>query len=132
MKTLILSLFAFVFSVFILSQAEAGGGGSSDRGSYYCAAFDNGWEEHSGGHDTCGECKSAHGQCDERCYQKTYTCKAEGTDREGNKSVSEGYSDFSESDARNQALNRCSYRSNNCRIDSCSDSERQTSSRSCQ
>lgn len=132
MKTLFVSLFALVASMAIFSEAHAGGGGSSDRGSYYCAAFDNGWEEHGGGHDSCGECKSAHGNCSERCYQKTYTCVAEGSDRDGKVTKNEGYSDLSESDARNQALNRCSYYNNSCRIASCSESERQTSSRSCQ
>lgn len=96
-----------------------------------CSYDDTGWEEH-GGHATCGECLSRHGSCEENCYSVYYACKAEGVDRSGKPFTAEAYSDYSEMDARNMALDRCYYSGGtNCFVKSCSQEEKRISNRRC-
>lgn len=52
-----------------------------------CNATDRGWEEHGGGHSSCGSCLQHHGRCIETCKQVTYLCEVEGTNYYGARSV---------------------------------------------
>lgn len=52
-----------------------------------CSAGDRGWEEHSGGHGSCGSCLQQHGRCVETCKEVTYMCEVEGTNYYGVRSV---------------------------------------------
>lgn len=129
---LLISIFSLGLLALAASQTFAAGGASSSpsRGQAYCEANDRGWEEH-GSHSSCGECLARHDRCTETCYEKSYSCTAKGTNRDGSSESFEAYSDFSENDARNQALNRCSSRASGCSVSSCNDNSRITSSRGC-
>ncbi|MGE3262991.1 MAG: hypothetical protein AB7K68_14515 [Bacteriovoracia bacterium] len=107
-----------------------GYGGGYQQPQLFCQSTDNGWEEHAA-HNSCGECKALHGACTETCYSKSYVCRSEGVDRDGRRESFEAYSDYSESDARNQALDRCYSRDSSCGITRCDSSDRVTSRRGC-
>lgn len=100
-------------------------------GRVTCTASDNGWEEHWGGHGSCGECVSKHGSCTERCSQESFACRAEGTNYNGTSESFESYGS-DEYFARNEALDRC-YRmgARNCRSVGCTTSSQVVSTRSC-
>lgn len=59
------------------------GRGGWDHPRISCQAFDKGWEEHFGGHDTCHECLRKHGNCMERCSEEQFVATARGYDRRG-------------------------------------------------
>lgn len=103
------------------------GGGHSQ---VTCSATDNGWEEHWGGHGSCRECLKKHGDCVETCSIKNTTCTAEGVDYRGYKMTVQGRSEY-RFDAEREAMDRCQYRYENCRITNCSENSEQVSRRSC-
>ena len=95
-----------------------------------CVAKDRGYEEHSRGHYSCGECLREHGECIETCSTQMSECQAEGTDRRGNRVSFAGRGDTRWS-AEDQAMDRCYYRADNCRIVRCDDRNDVVSRRSC-
>ena len=100
---------------------------------YSCTAADNGFEEHWGGHRSCGECLAEHGNCTERCYATSYTCTITGVDENGGTQTFEGYSNYSQYDARQRGLDRCYWsRLNNCQVTGCNSRQELVSRRSCQ
>lgn len=54
-----------------------GPGRPGGPGGYYCAAYDNGWEEHAP-HYSCQECVQLHGSCYEECRLTEFACVARG------------------------------------------------------
>lgn len=100
------------------------------RANVTCSATDNGWEEHWGGHRDCSSCLAKHGNCTERCEATYYTCKAEGTDYRGYAMTMEARGD-SRFYTEREAMDRCQYRYQNCRITNCSESSETVSRRSC-
>lgn len=100
------------------------------RGRVTCAAYDTGWEEHFGGHSSCGACLSKHGECVEVCSAQQYECTATGTDRMGRTSSYTATAPDRRS-AEMSAINACYRRASNCRVDSCDTREEQVSRRSC-
>lgn len=52
-----------------------------------CSAGDRGWEEHGGGHGSCGSCLQHHGRCVETCKEVTQLCEVEGTSYNGARSI---------------------------------------------
>ena len=96
-----------------------------------CAATDAGFEEHWGGHRSCGECLAQHGRCIETCQTNSFVCHAEGLSRFG-RDTFEAYSDRSEAEARDEALDRC-YDSGarNCRAIRCDSNRQIVSQNSC-
>ncbi len=71
-----------------------------------CSASDDGWEEHWGGHSTCGECLSKHGGCAEKCSEVSYSCKAKGTAPNG-ESISKEAIGIDRYQTADEALQRC-------------------------
>jgi hypothetical protein len=108
------------------------GGPGYGGGRVTCTATDNGWEEHWGGHGSCGECKARHGSCTERCSQESFACRAEGSNHLGRAESFEAYGS-DEYFTRNEALDRC-YRmgARNCRSVGCTTHSQVVSTRSCQ
>lgn len=99
-------------------------------GQVTCSARDRGWEEH-GGHGSCHECLRKHDRCIETCGVQYYVCRAEGTDRRGNRATFEGRAQYRFT-AEDQAIYSCqNNRYVNCRVTSCSTSTETVSSRSC-
>lgn len=93
------------------------GGRPGHPGGYgmRCAAYDQGWEEHWGGHGSCGECEARHGRCVEECSYTEFTCIAEG-DYFGRRFQVEGRS-WDEYEAQRQAMWECQNRgSRYCRL----------------
>lgn len=95
-----------------------------------CKAQDRGWEEHRGGHYSCGECMRAHGQCIETCAQQNFQCEAQGIDYRGNvlRFVGEARDQYR---AQDQAMRNCSNNARSCRIVVCNNQEQVVSRRSC-
>jgi len=105
--------------------------GYPGRGPIQCSATDKGWEEHGGGHASCGECLRRHGSCIETCGRTYYVCQAEGMDRQGRRFIMEGRAD-SRYIAQDDAMRACYYyRYQNCHVTSCSQDREVTSRRSC-
>lgn len=104
--------------------------GRNDRPQISCSARDNGWEEHWGGHSSCRECLAKHGNCIETCQERFYTCEAEGTDYRGYRVTIEARGGSRYSTER-EAVNRCQYRYDNCRIKQCRETNETVSRRSC-
>ena len=124
---------------FAMGGSAGGAGGSEDGGlsggGFSCTYNDAGFEEHFGGHGSCSSCLKSHGECNEECSATSFACSASGTSLSGNggtMETAEGYSDFSESDARDRALDRCVMAGNkNCVVDDCEPQRKLISSRSC-
>lgn len=96
-----------------------------------CRAYDNGWEEHWGGHGDCRSCLAAHGDCTERCSREEYQCEAEGL-RNGRTETYRGRGNDRWS-AEEQALRECRFygRAERCTIKTCRSSSQEVSRRAC-
>jgi hypothetical protein len=100
-------------------------------GHITCTASDRGWEEHWGGHHSCGECLSKHGECVETCTAETQVCQAKGLDWNGQLVTVTGESS-DRWDAERRAWDSCQYRGlRDCRVESCESRDEQISRRSC-
>lgn len=112
-QSLIKTLFVLTFGLMASSLFASGGSSSTDSSSSSsrrgetCSAYDHGFEEHSGGHSSCGSCLADHGGCTMRCFQEEFKCEATGTDRDGREISAVAYSGRSERDARIDAEDRC-------------------------
>jgi hypothetical protein len=96
-----------------------------------CTYTDTGWEEHWGGHNSCGECLSKHGNCYETCSTQTEVCEAKGTDRNGTLVTVSGESP-DRYDSERRAYDSCYYHGlQDCRVDICTTREDQVSRRLC-
>lgn len=137
------SIFAYAqYDGGFITPGRPGPGRPSDPGRYpqpgrpgygniQCTAQDNGWEEHWGGHSTCGECVRKHGNCIETCSRNYYVCQVEGIDRNGRRYISEGRAE-SRYQAEDDAMRACYYyRYQNCRVTSCNQNSETVSRRSC-
>lgn len=93
---------------------------SRPGGHETCTARDRGHEEHWGGHRSCRDCLYDHGECTYSCSIENFQCYASGVDQNGQQRTFEAYSDYSEYDARDRALERC-YGSQlrDCRVVDC-------------
>lgn len=110
MKT---ALNQFVIAAIVLFMGVSNSAVARDRdhrgySNYQCSFEDKGWEEHGGGHDSCGECLRHHGKCIRTCYEETYKCTVLGTDRYGTNRefVEEGSSQWR---LEQMAMDRCDY-----------------------
>jgi hypothetical protein len=100
-------------------------------GQVRCTYTDDGWEEHSGGHRSCGQCLAQHGDCNETCYADTHTCRAIGTDRWGQQRMvqADGQDRWM---AESRAMEYCRYQGlYYCRIERCDYRQQVVSERSC-
>lgn len=105
--------------------------GRPERGGLSCVANDAGYEEHNGGHYSCGECLREHDNCVETCTEVgNVQCEAQGYNRRGRlvSFVGEGYD---QRDAQNDALDQCDYRASNCRVVRCGQARGRSTSRDC-
>jgi hypothetical protein len=96
------------------------GHGPAER-NVMCKAFDYGWEEHFGGHNSCGECKRAHRTCERRCSAEMYVAVAEGVHRRrgGGRAIERvrGAPSYDRWRAQDSALDECEYSGlRRCRI----------------
>ncbi|HEY8271253.1 MAG TPA: hypothetical protein VIG33_10230 [Pseudobdellovibrionaceae bacterium] len=108
-----------------------GRGGGGWGGNVQCSATDSGWEEHWGGHGSCGECLQIHGNCTETCSRSYNVCQAEGIDQSGRRFTTEGRGEI-RYQAEDDAMRACYYyRYQNCRIVSCNQNNETVSRRSC-
>lgn len=130
-KTFLLSTAFLWASSFAHADGFSFGWGYSDRGQVTCKASDAGWEEHWGGHDSCGECLSRHGKCEETCSQQFYSCVVEGKTGRGHveRTIEFQATGSTRWDAEDRARDRC-WRSHatGCRLVTC-DSESEVISR---
>lgn len=100
-------------------------------GPVRCIAEDEGYEEHSRGHRSCGECLSVHGQCVETCYTETVACTASGIDYQGRQRTVVGQ-DQDRWYAERRALEYCRYEGlRQCRIENCQGRQDTISERLC-
>lgn len=112
-----------------------GGGGYPGNpgygGGYSCRADDRGWEEHGGGHYSCGECLQHHGECIETCSANSHECRVDGYDRSGRLVSFMGRSpDYYR--AQEEAMRNCQYSyATNCYYVSCQQREEVVSRRNC-
>ena len=107
------------------------GGGPGYGRNITCQAYDNGWEEHWGGHSSCQECRSKHGGCYERCTCTSYHCTAQGNDPQGRQQTFEAFGE-DQWRTRDEASQRCYYRGlMNCRVINCDTNEQEVSRRGC-
>lgn len=95
-----------------------------------CVSNDDGYEEHWGGHYSCGECLSHHGNCIETCSSRMTECQAQGIDRYGRVINFLGRGDIRWR-AEDDAMRNCYYNATNCRVTSCQDRQDVVSRRSC-
>ena len=117
---------------FAMGGAGSSGDGGLSGGGFSCTYNDAGFEEHFGGHGSCSSCLKSHGECNEECSATSYSCTASGTSTAGAVETTEGFSDFSENDARDRALDRCVMAGNkNCVVADCDPERKLISSRSC-
>lgn len=101
------------------------------RSDLRCSAADKGWEEHFGGHRTCGECLQKHGKCVETCSLDYYDCEAQGRDSRGASIVVSG-SGEDRFEAERNALRRCDRYFTGCSVSSCSSKSQTVSRKDCQ
>ncbi len=105
-------------------------------GGYYpgqvsCTYTDTGWEEHFRGHNSCGECLQAHGNCNETCYAENQICEATGVDQFGKQVTVTGESS-DRGDAERRAYDSCYYHGlRDCRVQKCDSEQQQISKRLC-
>lgn len=100
-------------------------------GQVTCRADDRGYEEHGGGHYSCGECLQYHGECIETCSSNMYECRVDGYDRYGRlvSFTGRGYDQWR---AQDDALNACRYNyATNCYVNGCSNRQDVVSRRDC-
>lgn len=96
-----------------------------------CDARDRGYEEHWGGHGSCGECLSRHGECIETCSEILTVCEAEGRDRTGYVRAFRGQG-RDRWEAERDALDTCYYRGfDYCRVTRCQNEQQIISRRDC-
>ena len=95
-----------------------------------CTSEDTGYEEHWGGHYSCGECLSQHGNCIETCKSQMTECQVQGTDRYGRVINFLGRGD-ARWRAEDDAMRNCYYNATNCRVTTCQDRQDVVSRRSC-
>ena len=102
------------------------------RGRVTCTASDRGWEEHWGGHGSCGECVQRHGDCVESCYEVRHICEAQGSDFQGRiRTFTVRAPD--RWTAEREAIRQCEWDRSmrSCAITSCREERLQVSHRSC-
>ena len=147
-------IFVFLLTVFAMNAHAfdwkdlipivIGGGGQSPNqpypgqpypggpgGNVTCKATDKGWEEHSGGHYSCGECLRAHDGCVETCSSNSVECRVDGTDNTGRpySFLGRGYDQWR---AQDEAMYNCRSRYlNNCYVVSCQNRQDVVSRRDC-
>lgn len=92
----------------VIGKRPNPGHGGGHRDGIRCSAQDRGWEEHLGGHRSCGECISRHGSCVETCEFTEWNCEVEGR-RWGRTAVFEGYG-YSQYEAEREAFENCERR----------------------
>ncbi|MBY0554958.1 hypothetical protein K2P97_10550 [bacterium] len=105
--------------------------GNPGYGNVTCRADDRGYEEHGGGHYSCGECLQHHGECIETCSSNMYECRVDGYDRYGRlvSFLGRGYDQWR---AQDEALNACRYNyATNCYVNGCSNRQDVVSRRDC-
>lgn len=105
--------------------------GNPGYGNVQCSAADAGWEEHAGGHYSCGDCVRWHGQCVETCREVAVECQATGSDNFGRPYtfMGRGYDQYS---AQNDAVYNCQSRNfRNCYVTGCQQRQNIVSQRSC-
>lgn len=109
-----------------------GGPSRYPQGRVVCSAQDRGWEEHFGGHGSCGSCLQKHGECVETCTEQREMCEVEGLDYYGRtrRYMAMGPDRWS---AESEARRQCEWDRDNrsCRTISCRAENRTVSSRSC-
>lgn len=97
-----------------------------------CSASDKGWEEHWGGHSSCGSCLQHHGNCIETCKEISEMCEVEGTDYYGRPAIfrAVGVDRYA---AESEARRKCEWNRDMryCRTISCSSQDRVISTRRC-
>lgn len=106
------------------------GGPGYPGGGVVCTAQDRGWEEHSRGHYSCGECLAVHGRCIETCSSVMNECQAQGVDRYGNALFFLGRA-YDQRRAQDEAMRNCYYNANNCFIRGCNQTQQVVSRRDC-
>lgn len=116
-----------MIAIVTVTSTSFGSGSSSsspNRGrKIVCSTKDNGWEEHWGGHNTCGECLAKHGGCVEICSEVNYSCTAKGKTSSGSE-VSAQAIGPDRYDSADEAIRRCqSMGGTDCRASSYSDCE---------
>lgn len=99
-------------------------------GHITCTASDNGWEEHWGGHGSCHECLSKHGDCTETCSANYFQCTAVGINHRGEEERMMGR-DQDQYYAEDMALDRCYRYLRHCRVENCVRDQETISRRSC-
>ena len=101
-------------------------------GPVTCTAADRGWEEHAGGHYSCGECVAYHGNCLETCRSNDFQCTVEGRDAYGRVFAVHGRG-YDRWQAENEALRNCRYQSyaGHCYVRGCNQQTYIVSQRSC-
>ncbi len=108
------------------------GYGQPSPGRVTCSATDRGWEEHWGGHGSCGSCLQEHGNCTETCKETTQLCEVQGTDYYGNLAIyrAVGVDRWS---AESEARRKCEWNRDmrSCVTISCQSQDRVVSTRSC-
>jgi hypothetical protein len=96
-----------------------------------CTANDQGYEEHRGGHFSCGECLQQHDNCIETCRSNgNIRCEAQGIDRRGRLVAFYGEAPMQRR-AERQAYDACSYNARNCQVVRCDQMGGQETRRSC-
>lgn len=101
------------------------------EGNVTCRAFDEGWEEHWGGHSTCGDCLSRHGGCYEKCTTESYRCTVKMTMSDGSVREFRG-SGQDRWDAENEASRQCSWsHGGSCSFPECTTDTQVVSQRDC-
>ena len=119
---LLISLSAFAYLDYDNDYNHRPGNGYNS--GLRCQATDNGWEEHFGGHSSCGACLREHQDCTLKCYQDEYVATAEGRNRNG-ELVRVTAMDRDDFNAREKALERCC----RSRLDNCYVIDTDTNSR---
>ncbi|OFZ25701.1 MAG: hypothetical protein A2381_00090 [Bdellovibrionales bacterium RIFOXYB1_FULL_37_110] len=113
---LLVSLSAFAYFEFDYDNDYNHGNGNSYNSGLRCQATDDGWEEHFGGHSSCGACLREHEDCTMRCYEDEVVATAEGRNQYGEIQTVTAM-DRDSIYARERALDRCyNQRLSNCTI----------------
>lgn len=128
-------LIAFVFVAFASIQdvsAQYRPRPDYPRGRVTCTVTDSGWEEHWGGHRSCGSCLQEHSRCVEKCSEKMEVCEARGTTYNGSTRIFRGAGPDRWS-AETAARRNCEFNRNmrHCSVISCRSESRTVSNRSC-
>jgi len=115
-SVLLISLSAFAYFDLDYDNNNHNGYGNNFNSGLRCQATDDGWEEHFGGHSSCGACLREHQDCTMRCYEDQFTAVAEGRNQYGELETVTAM-DRDRLYAGERALDRCySQRLSNCRI----------------